>query len=585
MNGILETSARSRSLSLAILCLSLAIGGWLRFSGLADKSMSHPEIYVPGIRLPEGISEPAERDTVVKVLTGTFSSDTHPPGYYLAMFPWTRVMGTNLGAIRLPSAILGWLCIPLVYALGAMMGRPLSGSLAALLLAASGYHVFWSHVARMFAQACFLGLAATVLLLWIARGARRQALLGACYIALILAGAATHVFFWTLFATHIVWAFARARSAAVLPGICRAQLLGLILGSPLIAFLAYQSGNTVAELSGNGLQFLAAYIPFAFMLPTADSGFFPATVPLTGSALAWTFRGLLLAAGAFLLLAGWRAAAGVTPDLAAPEEGKNPPGRQGLWRLGWIAAAVASTFAILAFIYMTRYLDAGQLHETIRATRILTGLPFLLTVVAIFVDRLWSRLPPPGNWVARISTPLALPALLAVLPFGLLASASLIRPLLNQRGLLFTAPYLLLLVSAGLLSLRARTLRIALGLVAGIGCAAGISSYASMNVGPVDYGKLAAGIAPEIQPDDLVFIHKAWYATPLFYYLTPGRYRLVGRDFNGACANNPNARVWVVLIDQEQPGTDISGALASYRLARTVQEPDGRALLYQRAAP
>ena len=136
MNGVIETSARNRALSLGILLLSLGIGGWLRFSGLANRSISHPEIYVPGIRLPEGISEPAERDTIFKVLTGTFSSDTHPPGYYLAMFPWTRLAGTSLFAIRLPSAILEFACIPLLYMMGAIAGRPLSASLAALLLAA-----------------------------------------------------------------------------------------------------------------------------------------------------------------------------------------------------------------------------------------------------------------------------------------------------------------------------------------------------------------------------------------------------------------------------------------------------------------
>ena len=76
---------------------------------------------------------------------------------------------------------MGLACIALVYALGAMTGKPLSGSLAALLLAASGYHVFWSQVARMFAQACFLGLASTVLLLWLARGARHRLILGTCY--------------------------------------------------------------------------------------------------------------------------------------------------------------------------------------------------------------------------------------------------------------------------------------------------------------------------------------------------------------------------------------------------------------------
>ena len=111
MSVVVETSARNRALSLAILLLSLGIGGWLRFFGLSNRGISHPEIYVPGIHLPEGISEPAQRDTIFKVLTGTFSSDTHPPGYYLGMFPWTRLAGTSLFAIRLPSAIMGLACI------------------------------------------------------------------------------------------------------------------------------------------------------------------------------------------------------------------------------------------------------------------------------------------------------------------------------------------------------------------------------------------------------------------------------------------------------------------------------------------
>jgi len=394
MIGVVETSAQNRSLSVAILLFALAIGGWLRCSGLANRSISHPEIYVPGIRLPEGISEPAQRDTIFKVLTGTFSSDTHPPGYYLAMFPWTRLAGTSLFAIRLPSAILGLACIALLYALGAMAGKPLSGSLAALLLAANGYHVFWSQVARMFAQACFLALASTVLLLWLARGARHRAIVGTCYVALILAGLATHVFFWTLFATHMVWAFVRALplvrptshgavrwGAGELSWICRAQLLALILGSPFIAFLAYQSGNTVAELSGNGLQFLAAYIPFAFLLPTADSGFFPSAVPLTGNLAAWAFRAVLLLSGTFLLAAGLRET--FRREDIGVQDDKRLPGTGRAWRLGWIAAGLASTGAILGFVYMTRYLEPDQVHQTIKATRILAILPALLTVVAV----------------------------------------------------------------------------------------------------------------------------------------------------------------------------------------------------------
>src|SRR5208283_2310922 len=97
-----------------------------------------------------------ERLTVGPVLTGTFSSDSHPPGYYLLMLPWTRRMGTSLRALRLPSAVLGTASIALVYVLGALIGAPVAGGVAAALVAFSGYQVFWSKVARMFALSCFL---------------------------------------------------------------------------------------------------------------------------------------------------------------------------------------------------------------------------------------------------------------------------------------------------------------------------------------------------------------------------------------------------------------------------------------------
>ena len=138
-----------------LVALGVLLGGWLRLATLDQRSITHPEMYVPNIRMPAGISEPAERLNIGSVISGTFSSDTHPPGYYLAMFPWTKVAGTSLRAIRLPSALLGICSVPLLYALGVLIGRPAEGTVAAILLALSGYHVFWSQVARMFALSCF----------------------------------------------------------------------------------------------------------------------------------------------------------------------------------------------------------------------------------------------------------------------------------------------------------------------------------------------------------------------------------------------------------------------------------------------
>ena len=282
-----ESSPGYRYTAAALICVSLVLGAWLRLSGLEKRSISHPEMYVPGIPLPEGISEPAERMTFSRILSGTFSSDTHPPGYYLLMLPWTRAVGTSLQDIRLPSALFGLASISLLFWLGSLAGWRLAGSVAAALLAVNGYHVFWSQVARMFSLACFLGLAASVSLMLIARGSRYRSILTAVYAGLILTGLACHVFFWSLFAVHMIWTFGNALGERTLPDICRAQLLTLVLGSPLIAFAAYQSGNTVADLSANVLLFLAEFLPFAFALPTSNSGFFTAAVPYTGSTLFW----------------------------------------------------------------------------------------------------------------------------------------------------------------------------------------------------------------------------------------------------------------------------------------------------------
>ncbi len=532
-----------RWIAAALVGVSLICGAWLRLSGLEKRSITHPEMYVPGIPLPEGISEPAPRMTFSRILTGTFSSDTHPPGYYLMMLPWTRVMGTSLQAIRLPSALLGIGCILLIFLVGVAAGRPGAGALAAALLAFSGYHVFWSQVARMFALDCFLGLAATLLLLQIARGTRWRGILTAAYIVCILAGLATHVFFWSLFAVHMIWAFANAWGRRELPGFCRAQVLALVLGSPFIAFAAYQSGNTVAELSGNAFLFLAEFLPFAFMLPYGNSGFFPAAVPLTGAAIFWILRGALFLIAALLLVIGLRQLLrSPSKNRMFPESAPN----RAFWTIAWIGAGLLATLAIGGFVYMTRQLPADSIHDTIKLTKALLILPFTITGIAVLMDRNWSRLPRP-DWFRFLSGEGALLALLGACPFLILAAMSQARPLLNQRGLLFAAPFLLLLLSAGVFALHRGWIAVLLPVLA-LTCAASLTSYSQMTVDPADYAQFAYSVKSEIQTGDLVFLKKAWYETPILYYLRADRYRLVGRDYKQTAAQNPNARIWVVLL-------------------------------------
>lgn len=576
-----KTPPAWRYTAVAILCVSLLAGAWLRISGVATRSITHPEMYVPNIPLPEGISEPAERVTVSRILTGTFSSDTHPPGYYLLMLPYTRIAGTSLTAIRLPSALFGVFSIALVFYLGVLAGRPLSGSVAAALLAFSGYHVFWSQVARMFALNCFLGLAATVLLVLMAKNQRRRTVLLAIYVFVMLAGVACHVFFWSLFAAHFVWTFVNATGRRQLPDLCRAQLLAFILGSPLIAFAAYQSGNTVADLSSDVWLYVSQFLSFAFALPAKNSGFFLSGVPYT-SGILWTAgRWVLTLMGVVLLVAGLR-------QLLRTQEAK--PAALGdssgamFWRAAWLAAGLIGTIEIVGFLYLVRTLPPAFINSTVRITTALSILPLVLTVSAFVLDWIWARTPAAPRWQRILTGEGGLIAVMAILPLVALLGLAQFRPILNQRGLLFACPYLLLVIAVGIATLRRKVWIAALAPVLIVTCAASLKGYSQMTVDPVDYGGFATSIQAEIGSGDLVFVRKAWYETPILYYLHKDRYHLVGRDFARACSRNPNARVWVVLLYDADPPRDMQEALTGYQILKTVTAPNAKAILYEHRA-
>jgi len=55
--------------------------------------------------------------------------------------------------LRLPSAVLGWLCLPAAYwSLRPLVGRR-GGAVAALILSVSAWHIYWSQTARFYTLA------------------------------------------------------------------------------------------------------------------------------------------------------------------------------------------------------------------------------------------------------------------------------------------------------------------------------------------------------------------------------------------------------------------------------------------------
>ena len=101
-----------------------------------------------------------------------------------------------------------------------------------------------------------------------------------------------------------------------------------------------------------------------------------------------------------------------------------------------------------------------------------------------------------------------------------------------------------------------------------------------MTLDPTDYASFAAALQSQVEAEDLVFVHKAWYATPILYYLPPERYHIAARDFSRECASRPTSRVWAVLLHETEVQPQIRQALAAYSVQRVIEGPEARAILY-----
>ncbi len=76
--------------------------------------------------------------------------DVHPPLYYQILLLWTRIMGTDLVFLRLPSALFGILTAPAIYVLTTLLTRRRTAFLAAQFFALSPLQLFVAQEARMY---------------------------------------------------------------------------------------------------------------------------------------------------------------------------------------------------------------------------------------------------------------------------------------------------------------------------------------------------------------------------------------------------------------------------------------------------
>ncbi len=132
----------------------MGLAAVLRFAGLGHNSLWFDEAFVVWVG--------AHRwEDVLPLLAGR---DFHPPLWYLLVKAWTGVAGTGEAAVRVPSACLSVICVPLTYALARRVASEPVSLLSALLVAVSPFQIMAGQEARMYPLLGALTLASTLAL-------------------------------------------------------------------------------------------------------------------------------------------------------------------------------------------------------------------------------------------------------------------------------------------------------------------------------------------------------------------------------------------------------------------------------------
>jgi uncharacterized membrane protein len=132
------------SSEIVILAVILFLGGILRFLLLDSWSLWTDEFH--------SLHVAQEASLTSKGIPSAL--DLHPPLYFLLLEGLIR-LGQSETLLRLPSAIAGFLAIPVMWLVGVSLDKPKLGLVAAALLAVAPIHVWYSREARMYGLASF----------------------------------------------------------------------------------------------------------------------------------------------------------------------------------------------------------------------------------------------------------------------------------------------------------------------------------------------------------------------------------------------------------------------------------------------
>jgi uncharacterized membrane protein len=91
--------------------------------------------------------------------------DNHPPTYYLLLHVWIQLFGDSELSLRTPSAIFSVLSVYFTFRVGELLFDRRVASIAALLLALSGFSIYYAQEARMYSLLALASVLSVYLLL------------------------------------------------------------------------------------------------------------------------------------------------------------------------------------------------------------------------------------------------------------------------------------------------------------------------------------------------------------------------------------------------------------------------------------
>jgi 4-amino-4-deoxy-L-arabinose transferase-like glycosyltransferase len=555
---------RSRWLVALAVGLIVVLGAGVRLFDVNRRTLTHPEAYNPGIKLPAELVEfPLPRLTLAKVVSGCIRAEPHPPFYYMMMLAWTKVFGTAIVELRLPSVLCGIAGVFLVYLLGRREGGEAAGMVAAAMFAHNGHLILWSQSARVYALGCFLGLVSSVLLLRITRGGSRPLGSLILYCAATVAGTATVFFYWLIFITQILWVAAKSLRRSAEPRLLCWQLWTFLLATPVVALVAHQS-RLPSHARREVFPFLAEFLQFGYLV-SAEARI--PLVPLASvAAVVLPFVALvLLAAG---LASGDEGVPDASPVLPAPP----------VWL--WALALVVGMAGILVLGGCSFFWGGKRTAAILAIAPLAAAVPFADRLLCRWWPRLQEKLAGTTMWLR--GGLFTLTGWLAIVPILIILLISPVVPLFASRGVSLFTPYLLVTTARGLVDLVRRDLRwLVLAAVLAVAHPLSVYHFYHQPNTPRDYKALSLQMASRVQASDLILLRGShWQTTPIFYYLDADRYHFAGKDYSQAIAKHPGARVWAVNWEDNYLPPELIDALRDYTPSETIKVWGAQAVLY-----